>query len=193
MEATRKIIGILFTIIIVVGGIGLTIALIGGAFPINWGTGEQTVKFDLTYTGWESIDPTNGLITVVHDNNKKVGWGAMQFDYKYMTDKEPGFKTTTYDVEGCIYMTFWMKAKKPCKWQVKFKRKSDNMVFRRTFSIGTNWKQYTVNPYDMRDEVRYTGKFSRNDFQKWMSFSDISTGKSGESNTVWVDHIVITK
>jgi hypothetical protein len=194
MEATRKIVGIIFWIVLIVGGLGIVIALVGGAFPINWGTGEQTIKFDLTNTGWENVDPGNGVMAIVHEGtNKKEGWGSMQFDYKYMNGKEPGFKTTTYDVEGLIYMNLWMKAKKPCKWQVQFKRKSDSMVFKKTFNVGTQWKQYTINPFDMRDEVGYKGKFSRNDFQKLMTFVDISTKKQGETNTVWIDHIVITK
>ncbi|MCE1245011.1 MAG: hypothetical protein LWY06_00035 [Firmicutes bacterium] len=192
MEATRKIIGILFWIVVVIGGIGLTIALVGGAFPINWGTGEQTVKFDLTYNGWESSDPMNGIMTIVHDE-KKEGWGAMQFDYKYGDGKEPGFRSTVYDIEGAIITKFWMKAKKPCKWQLQYKRKSDGLVLKRTFNVGTNWKQYTVNTYDMKNEIRYTGKFSANELAKWINFVDISSRKEGESNTVWIDHVVITK
>jgi len=171
----------------------LLILLIGGAFPINWGTSEQIVKFDVARIGWETNDPSNGTFTIVHDQqNIKKGWGALRYDYKYKEKLRPGFHSKAYAIEGLINLNFWMKARKPCIWRVQIQRKSDNKIFYRTFRIGTKWKEYNANIYEMRDEARYKGKFSKNDLKKWVNFVDITNQSSGE-NTIWIDNIVIMK
>jgi len=193
METVRKIINVLFWIVFIGGLAFLLILLIGGAFPINWGTSGQTVKFDVARIGWETNDPSNGTFTIVHDQqNIKEGWGALQYDYKYKEKPRPGFHSKAYTIEGLINLNFWMKARKPCIWRVQIQRKSDNKIFYRTFRIGTKWKEYNANIYEMRDEARYKGRFSKNDLKKWVNFVDITNQSSG-ANTIWIDNIVIMK
>lgn len=195
MEATRRILNILFWVVFIAGLIFLAILLIGGAFPIQLGIGNQKVKFDLSRIGWDLNDPTNGTFTITHEpKEKKAGWGALRYDYSYKDGgKYPGFYSTSYNTEGILNVSFWMKSEKPSRWQVVLKRKSDQKIFTKTFHVGKSWKKYTANIYVMRDEVRHKGKFSIIDFQKWIQFRDISSYGRGTKNTIWIDDILIMK
>lgn len=194
METFRKIINGIFWIIFIGGVIFLAIMLAGGAFPIDMG-GSHTVKFDIARIGWEINDPANGAFTIVREQpHVKVGWGALQYDYKYVEGKRPGFHSTSYPVDGFLNISFWMKAKHPCMWQMQLKRRSDSKIFTHTYNVGTEWKKYTVNVYGIIKEVNHQGKYDRHDYQAWINFIDMSpTPTKRPNNTVWIDHIFIER
>lgn len=194
METTRKVVNVLFMIIVGGGLIFLLVLLIGGAFPINMGMGDQAVKFDVARIGWDPDDAAD-FFTIVHEDNlKKKGWGALQFDYKYKEGKYPGLHSTAYPMEGILSISVWMKAKNPCLWQIKIKRKSDGKVFKVTFKVDKTWKKHTFTASDFKEQTKHEGKFDRLDFAKWLNLVDVGENKrTGERNTVWIDDLVITR
>ena len=195
METTRKVINVIFMILVGGGLIFLLVLLIGGAFPINLGMGDQAVKFDIARIGWDPDDPGD-FFTIVHeDNMKKKGWGALQFDYKYKDEgKYPGIHSTSYPMEAILRLSVWMKAKKPCIWQFRIKRKTDSKIFKVTFKVGKTWKKYTATISDFKEQTKHKGKFDKLDFRKWINLVDVTRGKKrGERNTVWIDDLIITR
>jgi len=194
METTRRVISTIFFILVICGLIFLMVLLVGGAFPISLGMGDQTVKFDLARIGWDPLNPADTFTIVHEDKFKKKGWGSLQFDYTYKEGKRPGIHSESYPIEGFYNISLYMKAKKPCVWQMRLKRKTDKKIFIFSFKVGKEWKKYTVSVYELKKTTKYKGKFDRLDFRKWIEFVDITPRKkTGERNTVWFDDIRIAR
>ena len=187
METVRKIINAIFWIVFIGGLLVLIVLLVGGAFPISINPSEQKIKFDITYWGWEPLDPKHSTMLIVHEKeNVKEGFGALQFSYK-KGRKRPGIKTEKIPVEGLTRMKFYMKAQKPGYWQVQIMRKSDKRIFHKTFKVGKKWRHYNFGVMDFVHEAGYKGKFSQTDLRAWIRF--IPVNPIYKENTVWIDNI----
>jgi hypothetical protein len=193
VEKFRAFLDRLFIVTVILGVIGLTIGLMGGAFPINFNPSSQNIKFDLAHVGWRPMDPATGTLKINFDKEHiQKGWGSLQYDYKPVRGKvSPGIVCDNVAMESLTMISFWMKAKHESVWLFQIKRKSDNKPFNMPFKVGKKWKQYTITLDEMKHRQGFKGKFNINDFQKHMQFIDMNPRY--DENTVWLDDIKIVR
>ncbi|MDQ7821517.1 MAG: hypothetical protein RDV48_01845 [Candidatus Eremiobacteraeota bacterium] len=194
MEWTRRILNFIFWVAVTIGSIWLLIMFLGGGFPFTLSTTDADIRFDVSKMGWQSLLSDNGLMTITREKNMaKVGWGCLQFDYKFNRKRPPGFYTTNYGFESLISLKFWMKARNPCTVGVRLKDKQEEYEFLVPLQVGTKWHQYILSAQHFRDAANYRGKLDANRFGGYIEFRDMTARPPSKTNTLWIDQIEIRR
>jgi len=192
MEWTRRILNFIFWVAVTIGLIWVLIMSIGGGFPVSLSTSEATIKWDISYMGWELLNPTNGTLSIDF-NEKKEGWGCLKFDYKPDRKRPPGVFCKHFGLEALLQLKFWAKAKNKCKVGVRLQDKKGELEFLVPVEVGTKWTHYTLKPDDFKNFAGYTGRMDSNRFGGYIEFRDITKNPSYKENTLWLDTLYIQR
>jgi|GEM_PF-1754130 len=190
MELTRRILNTIFWIAVTIGGIWLLVMSLGGGFPMSLSTSEATIKWDISYMGWELLDPTNGKLKIDFDN-KKEGWACLKLDYRPDRKRPPGIYCTHFGFEALLQMKFWLKARNKCLIGVRLKDKKGELEFLVPVEVGTKWVHYTLKPDDYKQRSGYSGRLDTNRFSGYIEFRDMTRNPSFKENTLWLDTLYI--
>ena len=159
---------------------------------MSFSTSEATIKWDISYMGWELLSPANGKLSIDF-KEKKEGWGCLQFDYKPNKKKPPGIYCTHYGLESMLQMKFWLKAKNKCLIGVRLKDKKDEYEFIVPVEVGTKWIHYVVKSDDYKTHARYEGRLDTNRFGGYVEFRDMTKNPTFKENTLWLDTFYILR
>ncbi len=192
MEWTRRILNIIFWIAVSIGLVWLIVMSLGGGFPMSLNTSEATVKWDISYMGWELLNPTNGKLSIDF-KEKKEGWGCLKFDYKPNRKRPPGIFCTHFGLESLLQLKFWLKAKNKCVIGVKLQDKKGELLFRVPVDVGTKWTHFTVKSDDFRIRAGYEGRLDTNRFGGYLEFHDMTKNPTFTENTLWLDTLYIQR